>query len=365
MKRLLTLIFLLLASYFYTHGQSQWSYGVNPYYGAVLKYKKNMKQLEYTNLHGVELYAAMLTEGSKYWHKLYNYPQWGIAASYFNYNVPGELGEVGSLTTYLDMTAGKKKHKWRLNIGTGIVYSTGRFDSLTNEENKAISSKISYVLRGTIHKEFQLSENYFFNVNIAFRHYSNGKLNMPNNGMNYPIVGVGLRYVPKPFKQKDIEWEAKELDRKVHYSVRGSMSWREVWQEDIKHKAYSLSVYGSKQVSKYNTILVGVDAFNYDQLSVDRANVVYREKEAIPSEQELNNGTGQVAVTVGTELWISKVSVVVQGGIYVYKPQEFYSGWYQRYGIKYNFNKHLFSQISLKSHGRTADMVEFGLGVTL
>lgn len=366
MSRLLLLIvFTFFTTIALAQSQQPWSYGVNPYYGAVLKYKEEMKQIEYTNLYGVELYAAKVADGSKAWHRLYNYPQWGIAASYFNYGVPDELGWVTSLTTYLDLTAGKNKHKWRINIGTGAVYSSKTFEPETNEDNTAVSSTISYVLRGTIHKEFQLNEKLFFNVNLAFRHYSNGRLNMPNNGMNYPIVGVGIRYLPKPIELKSQSVDERLIDPKIRYTLRGSVSWREVWQIDNKQNAYSLSMYASKQVSKVNSLLLGVDAFRYDQESINKSNGVYQDKEGIDPSVVLDDGRNQLAVTLGTELLISKVSVIVQAGIYVYKPQEYYSNWYQRYGIKYNFNKNLFGQFSLKSHSRTADMIEFGAGFTI
>ena len=364
-RSFLLLLIVVGSNVVYAQGTSTWSYGLNPYYGAVLKYKEQMKQLEFTDLYGVELYANKVADGSKAWHHLYNYPQWGVAASYFNYGVPNELGWVTSLTTYLDFTAGKKKHKWRINIGTGAVYSSKTFEPVTNEENTAISSKISYVLRGTIHKEFQLNEQYYFNVNLAFRHYSNGRLNMPNNGMNYPIIGVGLRYLPNPVVRKSVEGNSVIKEPKVRLSLRGSMAWREVWEIDEKQRAYSLGVYAAKQVSKFNSVLLGVDAFRYDQESIEKSNIVYRDKEGLDESEALDDSTDQVAITIGTELLISKVSVIVQAGIYVHKPQVFYANWYQRYGLKYNFSNHVFGQFSLKSHSRTADMIEFGAGFTI
>ncbi|HNP19260.1 MAG TPA: acyloxyacyl hydrolase [Fulvivirga sp.] len=369
MMRLISLFLLLFIS-FYSNGQpdkASWSVGANPYYGGVLRYKPTMKKLEFTNLHGIEIYANKIASGEKAWHKLYNYPQWGLAAAYFNYGVPKELGYVYSLTTYLDFTPSKKRNKWRYNIGTGIVYSSARFDTLSNPENTAISSKISYVLRGTIHREFKLNENYYFNINLAFRHYSNGRLNMPNNGMNYPIVGMGIRYVfnPKPIVAIDNENVERPINKKIHFALRGSMSWREVWQEDVKHKAYSVSIYGSRQVSKYNNLLVGLDAFKYDQASVDRQYVVYRDQNNIILDHVPDDDTRQLAFTVGTQLLISKVSVIVQGGFYIYRPQEYYATWYQRYGVAYNFTNNIFAQVSLKAHSRTADMVEFGVGLSI
>ena len=94
-----------------------------------------------------------------------------------------------------------------------------------------------------------------------------------------------------------------------------------------------------------------------------KAKNVKRKKSNQGENEPLNNGNTQAAVTIGTELLISKVSVLAQGAVYIYKPQAFYAGWYQRYGLLYNFNEHLFSQMTLKAHGRTADMIEFGVGV--
>lgn len=365
MRRFNLLIFLFFIGSAVTAQGKLWSYGANPYYGAVFKYKDNMDQIEFTNLHGVEFYANKQADGSKAWHRMYNYPQWGIGASYFNYGVPDELGEVAALTTYLDFTKGKKKHKWRINIGTGIVYSSVTYEPITNEDNTAVSSDISYVLRGTIHKEFQLSDSYYFNVNFAFRHFSNGRLNMPNNGMNFPVVGVGLRYVPHPVKVEKQDLEPIEIDKKWRFNLRGSVSWRQVWEIDEPQPAYAISAYMSKQVSRYNLLLVGVDAFQYDESSIFKSNVVYRQKNDLPNDFELDDGNRQLALTVGTELLISKATVIIQGGIYVYRPQEFYASWYQRYGLKYNFTENIFGQFSLKTHSRTADMIEFGLGFTI
>jgi len=346
-----------------------WSVGSNIYYGGVFRYKPEMPVLEMTGLHGIELYANKITNGSKDWQSLFNYPQVGFAVEYYNYRVPDELGETYSASTYLDFTpTPKKKNQFRINIGTGIVYSTRKYDAVNNELNKAISSDISYILRGTIHYEIELSEQYYFNINAAFRHYSNGKLNMPNNGMNFPAFGLGVRYVPHPEKIKYYKNnESDEFDRSLKYNLMVSRSWREVWREDYKHAAYSTSFYLSKQVSKFNSILLGIDGFKYDQESVKREYINWVQDNPDLSEDYTPEYTEeQAAITIGTELFMDKLSVIVQGGFYIYKPQEYYeSTWYQRYGLKYYPIEQAFAQITLKAHSRTADMVEFGIGLSL
>lgn len=351
---------------FAQNDNAPWSYGLNTYYGGVLRYKPNMPKLDLTNAYGFELYANKITGGNNSWEHLYNYPQVGVALSYFDYGVPDELGQAYSLTSYLDVTTNnKKKNKLRLNIGTGFVYSTKRFDAVTNEENTAISSRISYVVRATIHYEITLSEKYFLNANLAFRHYSNGRLNIPNNGMNFPVAGVGLRYVPSPDKIKFITSDGPySFNKDIHFNVMGSTSWREVLKEDFKHRAFSLSAYLSKQVSKYNTVLLGVDGFLYDKESVRRATNVYIDQN--PGEPDVTDLDGrQLAVTTGGELLFGDLALIFQGGIYVYKPQPYYSNWYQRYGFKYKVTNFSFAQVTLKAHSRTADMMEFGVGFRL
>ena len=360
------LISLAVSAPLHAQQKPAWSFGINPYYGGVLRYKPNMPKLQTTNLLGLELYTAKITNGSRGWEKRFNYPHIGFAASYFNYGVPDELGSVYTLTTYLDGSLNnRKKFQWRLNIGTGFVYSTKTFDENKNPENKAISSKISYVLRGTIHHEIELNPHYFLNLNLAFRHYSNGKLNIPNNGMNFPAVGIGVRYIPHP---QHITYEkdtSRYIDRKIHLNMTAATAWREVLREDSKHRAYSASLYLSRQITPYNTILLGVDGFLYDQESVQKAKNVYNAQNNIENDTSDPDGR-QLALTIGTELMLGKMMVIFQGGFYIYKPQNFYeSTWYQRYGFKYYVTPHFYPQVTLKSHSRTADMVEFGMGLRL
>ncbi|MEL7003141.1 MAG: acyloxyacyl hydrolase, partial [Bacteroidota bacterium] len=200
------------------------------------------------------------------------------------------------------------------------------------------------------------------NINAAFRHYSNGKLNMPNNGMNFPVIGLGLRYVPEPEKVEFKPFNGtSEIDQRIYFNVMGSMSWREVLKEDFKHKAYSISTYASRQVSKYNTLLVGIDGFYYDDESVKRATNVHIAKNPGESQDQSLDGR-QLALTLGSELLLGELSLILQGGIYLYKPQPYYANWYQRYGFKYNVTNFSFAQVTLKAHSRTADMMEFGIG---
>lgn len=343
-----------------TEAQATYSYGINPYYGAVFRYKAGMPKVEFTNLHGVEVFFNKQTNGSRSWETKYNYPKLGISASWFNYGDPEELGNAYLASGYIDFTFAKKDlHQLRMNLGTGLVYSDVTYHQENNPENKAIGAPVSYVLRGTIYYHYQVSPHWALNLNVAFRHFSNGRMNMPNNGMNFPVAGVGVEYSPKgtpPFQKADEE----EYDNKIRFNLLGATAWREVHYEDYKHKAYSLSAYISKRVTWYNGLLLGVDGFYYSPASIQK----HLSVAGIRIEQAEIDGR-QLALTVGHALYIGKLSLLMQAGIYMYDPHKVWSHFYQRYALKYVLAKNAFVQVSLKSHTRTANMIEWGVGVSL
>lgn len=340
--------------------KAPWSFGVNSYYGALFRYRSGTNVLNFTHPFGIELYANRHTTGKRLWERKFNYPLIGFALSYYNYGMPDELGEAYSLTTYLDNNLIKgKKGSLRFNLGTGIVYSTRHYTPVTNELNKAIGSKFCFVLRSTFRYEFNLREDLFFNLNLAFRHFSNGGLNKPNNGMNFPLLGAGLRYQPRPVKRVHGMDILTRFDRNIHFTIKFSAGRKEVLRIDEKHPVYSVSLYASKRLSPVNALLVGADAFYDTALRNEFIN-----KHLSPPEGEMDPRMG--GITIGHELYLGKLSFIVQVGRYLYKPyDEIFPDYYQRYGFKYLITKNISASAMLMAHTKTANVIEWGLGFHL
>ncbi|GAB3811832.1 acyloxyacyl hydrolase [Pontibacter rugosus] len=337
-----------------------WSFGVNGYYGALFRYKSGTEALNFTHPVGVELYANRHTLGKRQWERTYRYPQIGFAFSYYNYGMPEELGQALSLTTYLDNSIlNFRNSSLRFNLGTGLVYSTRHYTPIENEDNKAVGSAFTFALRGTLRYEFPLSEKVYMNLNLAFRHFSNGALNKPNNGMNFPMIGMGLRYQPKETLQVAIDdSERLGFDKRVRFNLRAAAGKKEVLYIDQKHPVYSLSLYASKQVSHTSTILVGADGFYNSSLPQEFI------KKGVPVP-EGNIDPRMAGITIGHELHISDLSFVFQMGRYVYEPNKLYPQHYQRYGLKYNLTEHVSANVALLAHAKTAQVIEWGIGLHL
>ncbi|WP_181885146.1 acyloxyacyl hydrolase [Pontibacter diazotrophicus] len=337
-----------------------WSFGVNGYYGTLFRYRSGLPALNFTHPLGVEVFANRHTVGKREWERHFNYPQIGYALAYYNYGVPDELGEAVTLTTYLDNAIIEgRKGSLRFNVGTGLVYSTRHYVPITNEQNKAIGSALAFSLRGTLRYEFPLSRHTFMNLNLAFRHFSNGGLDKPNNGMNFPLLGVGVRYQQgevRYIEQNDTV--AATIDKSIRLNLRVAAGVKEVLLIDEKHPVYTLSAYASKRITRTSSLLFGVDAFHDTALRNEFINMSLQ-----PPDEELE--PRMAGITVGHELHLNRFSFMFQFGRYVYQPYRLFPNNYQRYGLQYSFTRNLSTSAMLMVHTRTANVLEWGIGLHL
>ncbi|GAB3537854.1 hypothetical protein GCM10027443_31620 [Pontibacter brevis] len=326
----------------------------------MFRYRSGLPALNFTHPFGVEVYANRHTTGKREWERRYRYPHIGYALSYYNYGVPDELGEAISLTTYLDnVILEGPKGSLRFNLGTGLVYATRYYTPGENELNKAIGSPVAFSLRGTVRYEFPLSTYTFLNLNLAFRHFSNGGLNKPNNGMNFPLLGAGLRYQPGHVQVIErADTAAAIVDKRVRLNVRFAAGVKEVLRIDKKHPVYTVSAYVSKRVSSTSSILLGADALHDAALRNEFINISQP-----PPNEELD--PRMAGLTIGHELHLHRLSFVSQIGRYVYQPYRLFPSYYQRYGLQYAVTRNLSVSAMLMVHTRTANVIEWGIGVRL
>ncbi|WP_181306875.1 acyloxyacyl hydrolase [Rufibacter sp. XAAS-G3-1] len=344
-----------------TDGKGPWSFGVNGYYGGYFRYRSGLSLLNYSNLHGVELYANKQTLGKRYWERKYKLPALGFALSYFNYMVPDELGESVTATSYLDGPLAKiGKGSLRYNLGSGLVYTTRHYNSTSNENNKAIGSPITFSIRGNLRYEHPMGERVFLNAIFAFRHFSNGSLNQSNNGMNMPLLGLGVRYQPKGAITAKTEQDstAPQIDKRLRMNIRMAAGVKEVLRDDFKHPVYTMSGYASKRFTYTNSLLLGVDAIFDTAIGEEYLNQGMNYPEGYLDKRS-------AGIFIGHELHLSHLSFVFHFGRYVYQPHHLFPDFYQRYGLQYMIFKHLSASALLMAHDGHANVIEWGLGLHL
>ena len=323
------------------------------HYGALLGYKDYHAPLIFTHPYGVELSATKLSLGRKKWESLYNFPSVVYGLAYYNYGLPHDYGEAYTGTVSYDFNL--SKHKLWLAGGIGLVYSTRKFNEEANPYNKAISTDIAYVLQGSLRYDINISQHWIVSPTFSFRHFSSATLGIPNNGMNFPLIGAGIGYHPgnyiKPLKKDTIF----SIDKRIHFTLSAGLAIKKVLRIDDRHKIYCVSFYAERQVTKYNSVVLGFDAFYNNSLYSE-----YLKRARSIEESEIDHR--QFAFTFGQELFIGKIGVLTQGGIFLYQPHKFDGSFYQKYGIKYYLTKDLFLGSILKVYTGTADYMEWAAG---
>ncbi len=339
--------------------------GANAFSGFIMKHDDRIGHLIQAHPVGFELFINQNTYGKKQWQKLYNYPDIGFSVAYFDFRVK-ELGKMIATTAYLDFYLKRgRKSEVLLKIGTGLGFSTNPYDRETNNKNNVIGSAVSFTMQGRLGYNFKLNDRLKLTSALTLSHFSNGAFKLPNKGINIVSGNLGFSYLltknPVPdFRKRSINDDnSAKSEKKLHYTFSVFSGVREIIPIGGKKYPFINTVfYADKKLNQKSALLLGADFFHS-----------WAVKQEIKTARELPEGDTpdfkRVGLTIGHELFVSKISLLTQLGVYVYKPFKSGQPIYQRYGLKYYFNKRLFSGLFLKAHYGVAENVEWGLGIRI
>ena len=204
MNRKIHLIFLLLcytcmsfANQNFEERKKEWVIHANFHYGKVIKHTSKFLPDIPNNSVMSELNVGIITGGNKHWHQRFRYPETGFTLIYGDFGNMEVLGRGVGLFPYisLPLTNGNK-YKFEIAIGSGIAYLNQPFNIIDNNTNNVIGSKINNVTQLKFLNSFKVKETFYLTAGLAFTHFSNGKVQKPNLGINVLSGNVGLKFFP-------------------------------------------------------------------------------------------------------------------------------------------------------------------------
>ncbi len=362
MRVLILLLFVLLTNRLVGQVSPKPTYTLTSrlHYGFIWDYSTYVSHLSQQHLPAIEINLTRQTKGSKLWQQEYNYPQVGYSLYYFVFDPAKPVGNALVLMTHAGKNIFKTKRsnmQWRL--GFGPTYIERRYDLKENPKNNMISQRINFSMSGQVNYNFRISNKVLFNLGLGIVHISNGALKRPNFGVNLPTIhaGVGINVA-----KGDDEYRrdsVQSFKRKTYFHISPFIGLKEVYPVNgPKYFLGGINAYIERRMNRKSGLNAGID------LSYDYS----KKSEIITDTVNVGNifiNHCQASVIAGHELYINKLSLLTQIGVYVYDPIHLYKPFYNKVGFKYYISDKVYVGMIMKIHLGIADWIEWGGGIRL
>jgi len=313
------------------------------------------------------------TTGAKLWEQLYGYPIYGIGlyTGYFRETI--ELGDPISINGFLSGPFVRfQKLSFNYELGLGIAFNWNNFDPVNNPNNIAISANQSVFIEAGINLEYQFARRYYISAGYGFNHFSNGKIKMPNQGINTGALKFSLRYqinnpdwsfekneVPK--YDKHFEWDINIYGGIQNITYTGDDADIIEKYEGMYFPVYGINNTFSRKVSYKSKIGAGF-SLGYNgalnaQMAVENGEL---DEVDLPFADHI-----ELSVYPSYELVINRLSIIIQPGFYIYrkKTEELSPAFYQRIGVKYHVWRDYFFGVNLHAYQfHVSDFIEWNIG---
>jgi hypothetical protein len=313
------------------------------------------------------------TTGAKLWEQIFGYPVYGIGVYTAFFHETTELGNPISVYGYFSGPFVRfQKLSFNYELGLGLAFNWNDFNPVNNPDNISIGADRSVHMEAGVNLEYQLARRFSASVGFGFNHFSNGKLKMPNMGLNTEAVKFSLLYQINNPQFSYIKREVPKFEKHNEWDISFYAGAENVIYngDDIdiqaKYRGLFFPVYGLNNTfnrcvgykSKIGAgFTVGYNGALNAQIAVEDGEL---EEVALPFVNHIT-----LSVYPSYELVINRLSVIVQPGFYVYRKTTELSStaFYQRLGVKYHFYKDYFLGVSLRAtQFHVSNYIEWNIG---
>lgn len=295
--------------------------------------------------------------------------------------------------------ARKERYSLGYQFDFGATYNPGRYDPVNNPGNNWLSSPFMAYFGAGAFAKVHLGKRWEIGADIMFRHYSNGRLDLPNEALNALGGGLFARYrlsdydhsrytnssKRKPAFEKGMQYMIV-LGGGVHTCMAEWNAYVETENDPVRKESVNLKAHPKYSISfdalyryglRYATG-VSLDVFyssNMEELEKsDR--IVYGDEavEKCPGYDPIS-----VGLAVVQEVYWRNLAVHVAIGAYPYRHKgvngpeakaagDRERGWhYEKAGLRWYFPGlgDTFLGFAIKSHSIKAEYLEFSVGIRL
>lgn len=341
-----------------------WRIGTRAHYGFIMPHRRGMRHLVKDHIRSFSLSLERPTTGEKAWQQEYLCPSWGLNLIYSDLGNPEMLGKAMALFPYLDFPLIKgEKSGLYFRTGTGIGWIEKPFDRLENHKNIAIGSQGNVTFNFMLHGKWRLPGRWELSGGLAFDHFSNMAVRVPNLGINLPNAhigiakGIGKKRGSENARSSSAQDEEDPATDPWRFSLIGGGGMKGISPPDGKlFPALSLMGLASKRVSDKSALGIGPD-LEWNSTLRRVISEDGSDGEELPSHYEL-----RVGIKAAYTLVIERLRLIGQWGYYLKNEHEEEGPFYHRFGVRYDLDQGWVLNGTLRTHFAKADHFELGFG---
>jgi len=329
--------------------------GIRAHYGFVIIHSRDIRAIGDSYPFGIEVDLAWHYNSKKSYNRCLCHPRLGINLTYWDFDNPEILGQGYTSLFYIEPYFGAHRNvSFSFRAATGLAWCNKPYDKVSNPDNLSYSTRLSFALALSGTLNVRIRKGVMLNLSAGYNHISNGGMNEPNKGINYPTLSFGADYYIRYadfYRHRSEDWKKSGMIRDhMFVYLFGSAKQLDEPGELDRYPVIGVHARYSHRVSRINAIAAGAEILS------DGAH-----KEQI-SRSEENTDHHMAGLMVGNEFLVGKFLFNQMIGIYLYDPFKANTILFQRYGLDYKISNRFVTGINLKAHGHVADFIDFRLG---
>jgi hypothetical protein len=329
--------------------KNKFIYSASTQYGFIIVHRASVQHFSQTHFSVFQANISKQTSGSLLWHHLYHRPRVGINFLYTNFAGNTLLHSASGAQAFIDFCKHPEmKNNFHFKMGCGIGYIQKPFNRDSNYKNIAIGTHFNGLVQFGFYYNFRLNKYLQSSIGGSLIHFSNGAIKVPNLGINIASVGVALHFLQSTsFTEKSNLFNDSIKQKNYIEFTLGSGIKQNYPPSSTSFGVVALrSQYYFLNKQKHN-VSAGVDVF-YD-------NGLYRKMNEDNNARNNNQTALQLGLNVQYQQNISRISIPVFMGVYVYSNYKGNGFLYHGLGIKYKINNRFCAGVILKTHYAKAD----------
>jgi hypothetical protein len=307
------------------------------------------------------------------WAQMLKAPRTGISFAFTDFGNRENLGYALTAMPFIEFNA-MHSNRLKLQIGTGPSYFTTKYDSISNPNNKAVTTQITWSFKLFGLYQFSFDKTVNWRLGLGYFHHSNGHTRLPNHGFNSFLLVVS----------GDLPLHASYSERRVDSYVHSSLTTKYSFSETRYGLGFNVLTRAFNNRTEVHTIATET-GWVYNQIFKVGIGLYYRfyrgyydyikgNESLVQDGREFdhfkNNPlwyASNIGVTTQGELLLNHIGISLQLGFNLYKPAyrldwRLNQGWFYvprefpeqsnvvlgEYTTKYWFKRLVSSRLGLK-----------------